>query len=500
MLENIIQGIEIVISYPTYLFVIVGLVLGIIIGAIPGIGPIIGMAILLPLTAPLEGVNVIIMFIMIYLGGMYGGSIAAILINTPGTAGAAATTFDGYPMSKKGRAKDALAISAVASSAGGIISLVILFLVLPIVTTIVLAFGSPEYFLIALLGIVMITIVAEGALLKGLTVGSFGLLITTVGVAPMTLDFRYPIHGALYDGISFVAVLIGLFAISEMLQLAGKQGTIASENEGGGVSGSIWDGALEVVRRPFTVLKSGLIGMSIGAIPGAGGSVSNFIAYAETLRSDKNPDSFGDGNPRGVMSSEASNSATVAGSLIPTLSFGIPGSGTTAVLLGALILHGIQPGPSLFAENIQITYSFLFALVLGNLLILTLGLTIITKAGIITRIDVNQIIPLVIILAVYGAINLRINFIDIVTLLLFGVIGFYMVKHDYSIIALVLGVVLGRIAEANLYRSLQLSGGELSIFVSPSQPLSLLLTISIVLLLFLPITLPYIRKISTNYI
>jgi putative tricarboxylic transport membrane protein len=263
------------------------------------------------------------------------------------------------------------------------------------------------------------------------------------------------------------------------------------------MGGSVLRGVKTVFRNPITTIKSSLIGMGIGAIPGSGASVSNFVSYAEAMRSDEDSASFGDGNPKGVIASEASNSATCAGSLIPTLSFGIPGSGTTAVLLGALLMHGMRPGPDLFSSNIDITYSFLIALFIGNILIIILGLSLVTKFGIITRIDVNYIVPIIISVALFGAYALRDNPADIVTVLVFGLVGFFFVKYHYSIIALVLGVVLGPIAEANLYRSLQLSDGSLRIFLSPEQPIALIITISIFIILFYPIITPLLKKSLT---
>ncbi len=486
-------AVDIVFSWPTFGWMILGILIGIVLGAVPGIGPAIGMALLLPLTSGMAGPDAIILFVCVYLGGKYGGSIAAILINTPGTAGAAATTLDGYPMSRDGKAITALSISATASFVGGLIAILILFAISPFLAQIVLAFGSPEYFLVALLGIAMITVVAKGGMVKGLVAGGFGLLITSMGFAPATGDLRYVSlqHPMFLDGIGFVAVLIGVFAVGEMLNLSKETGSIAQSGDqlgGGGLSGSRIEGIREVMNNPVTVVKSSLIGMAVGAVPGAGSSVSNFVSYAEAMRSDVDPDSFGKGNPRGVMAAECANSATVAGTLIPTISFGIPGSGATAVLLGALLLHGFRPGPRLFTTNIELTYSFFVALLIGNFVILTVGLIAITYLGYITKVDTDLIIPIVIVMAIFGSFAVRNNFLDVMTVAAFGIIGFYMVKHQYSIIALVLGVVLGPIAERNLYRSLQINphDGIRSAEIFFTRPISLVLVIGLVLILFGP--------------
>ncbi|GAB7021276.1 tripartite tricarboxylate transporter permease [Halostagnicola bangensis] len=478
--ESLFGAMEILVTWPTAGWLLVGLLAGIIIGTIPGLGPNLGLAVVLPLTMRLNGPDAIILLISIYSGAMYGGSIAAILINTPGTAAAAATTLDGYPMTRQGRAMDALSISATASAVGGAFAIVTLILLTPFLTTIVLMFGSPEYFLIALFGIALITIVAQGSMVKGLTAGAFGLLLSTIGFPVAAGQPRYTFDTfILYDGLDFVAVLIGIFAVGEMIKLAGEKGSLANKDLS--LSGNVLSGVRKVVTAPVTTIKSGYIGMFIGAIPGSGASISNFISYAEAVRSGGGDKEYGDGNYRGVIASEASNNGTVAGSLIPTFSFGIPGSGATAILLGGLMMHGLRPGPELFTDNVDITYSIFLALLAGNVVILLFGLLIITRAVYITTIDTDYIIPVVIAVASLGAFGLRGSWLDVFTVLVFGIFGFFMMKHNYSIIAFVLGIVLGPIAEENLVRSLQLSEGSLWIFVNEPIPLVLtLLTVAVI--------------------
>lgn len=493
LLGALAEAADILFSWPTFGWMLVGLLLGIVFGALPGIGSSLGMAIILPLTLPIQGVNAVILLVAIYSGAMYGGSIAAILINVPGTAAAAATTFDGYPLSQQGKAKNALAMSATASSIGGFFTIIALFLVSSVLVEIVLAFGSPEYFLIAILGISMITVVAQGSMVKGLISGFFGLLLTTIGIAPVSPTLRYTFGQlALYDGLDYVAALIGLFATTEMLYLAGRQGGIAEADVD--IAGSLREGVSETFDRPVTVIKSAFIGMGVGAIPGSGASVSNFLAYTEAMRSSSDDRSrFGDGNPTGVIASEASNNGTVGGSLIPTLSFGIPGSGSTAVLLGGLIMHGMVPGPDLFTTQLSQTYSLFLSLLVGNVVILLLGLSVITRLSYITQIDSNYIIPIIMVLATLGALTLRTNWIDVALVVVLGFVGYYMRKHNYSLIAFVLGFVLGPIAEQNLLRSLQLSGGSFAIFVE--KPLSLMLVIAIVIVLAGPYLGPRLSQL-----
>ncbi|WP_449289332.1 tripartite tricarboxylate transporter permease [Natronobacterium texcoconense] len=469
-------------------WVIVGVLIGIVVGALPGLGPPLGMAIVLPLTLPLGETNGIVLLVGIYSGAMYGGSIAAILINTPGVSSSAATMFDGYPMSKEGRAATALSISATASTIAGAFTITALLLFSPFLIDLVLAVGTPERFLIAVLGLAMITVVTRGSIAKGLLAGAAGLLVTTIGTAPMSLDNRYTDSMLLYDGINFVAVLIGLFAIAEMMKLAGQEGGIA--NGPVRIGGGVVEGVVETVKRPITVVKSGFIGMIVGSIPGAGATVSNFVAYSEAVRSSDDPNSFGSGNETGVVASEASNNGTVAGSLVPAISFGIPGSSSTAVLIGGLLMHGLNPGQSMFdpAGELALTYAMLLALLVGNVVILLVGLTLITRLGLLTRLDTDYIIPIVVVLSFLGTYALDANAIDVVTIVVFGVIGFYMVRYNYSVIAFVLGVVLGNIAERNLHTSLEISGGSWAIFVDPIQYgwFSPLLVLAICAVLFGP--------------
>lgn len=479
-------------SWPTPLWVVVGLTLGMIAGALPGVGSSLGMAIVLPLTLPLSPISALVLLVSMYSGAMYGGSIAAILVNVPGTGAAAATTFDGYPMSKDGRAVEALTISATSSALGGFLTVLTLIAISPILIEAVLLFGTPEYFLMAVLGLSMIGVVARGSVLKAIVAGAFGMLLTTIGIAPNSPELRYTFGSlSLYDGIDFIAALIGMFAIAEMIKLSAQRGGIAES--GIELGGSVLDGVRTVLRRPVTLIKSSFIGMFIGAVPGSGATVSNFISYGEAMRSSDNPDDFGSGEPDGVIAAEASNNGTVGGSLIPTISFGIPGSGSTAVLLGGLLMHGLRPGPQLFEAELATTYTFMLALLVGNLFILFVGVTLVTRLGILTQIDTHYIVPAVIVLSMIGGYTLRTNWMDVATVVGLGVFGYLMVKYNYSVIAFVLGVVLGPIAEENLIRSLQLSGGSYSIFVT--KPLSLLIVLGILIILFGPVVKPRLERL-----
>lgn len=491
-IEAFFEGLSVAISLDALFWLTVGLLLGIVLGALPGIGSPVGMAIVLPLTLPLESTVALILLISIYSGAMFGGSIAAILINAPGTESAAATTLDGYPMSKNGLAKNALAIATTASALNGFLAAGLLILISPTLIEVVLAFGSPEYFLLAILGISLITIVTQGSIVKGLVAGALGFMISTIGTGILSPRprFTFGMFG-LYDGIDFVAALIGMFAFAEMMKLAARK-QIAEETVE--LGGSIRDGIRSVFQHPKTVLKSGALGMGIGMIPGSGATTSTFVAYAEAARSAEDG-LFGEGDERGVIAPEGANNPTVSGSLVPTLSFGIPGSGSTAVLLGGILMHGLQPGPVLFGEQLQITYALFISLFLGNVLIIAVGLTIIPYASRITEINTNVIIPMVVVLAFAGTYTLNQSWFDVLAVLLLGVLGFYMVRYNYSVIAFVLGIVLGPIAEENFFRSLQISGGDYSIFLDPTgRPLSFLLSSIILLVLLGPFLKPSLER------
>lgn len=496
-IETLVEGIEIAISWPVIGWMAIGLLLGIVLGALPGIGSPVGMAIVLPLTLPLDATAAIILLASIYSGAMFGGSIAAILINAPGTESAAATTLDGYPMSKRGLAKNALAIATTASALNGFAGAIILIAISPILIGVVLAFGSPEYFLLAILGISLITIVTQGSVVKGLVAGALGFMISTIGTGILSASPRYTFgQFGLYDGIHFVAALIGMFAFAEMMKLAAMDQIAESDVE---IGGSIREGVMTVFKYPKTTIKSGLIGLGIGMIPGSGATTSTFVAYAEEARSSAKDGMFGEGDPRGVIAPEGANNPTVSGSLVPTLSFGIPGSGSTAVLLGGLLMHGLQPGPTLFGDQLQITYALFISLFLGNILILLVGLTIIPYASRITELNTNVIIPGVVVLSFAGAYTLNQNWFDVGAVLALGVLGFYMVRYNYSVIAFVLGIVLGPIAEENFFRSLQISGGEYSIFIDPiNRPLSFLLVLAIIFILVGPFVKPYVERMASR--
>jgi putative tricarboxylic transport membrane protein len=491
---SLTEAVGIVFSWPALGLLVAGVLCGILLGAIPGVGSVIGMAITLPLTIPLSGAEALIFLTAIYSGAMYGSSVSAILINVPGTPAAAASIYDGYPLTKQGKGKNALGMSATASALGGTTTMIALLAITPLVTSIVLLFETPHVFLVTILGIIMIAVIAaQGSTVKGVLAGAFGLLIMTVGTAPTTPTPRFTFGTyALLNGFSFVAILLGVFAIGEMIRIVDMEGGIADEIDE--IGGSVLRGVRATVSNWLLMLRSAFIGMGIGSMPGAGGAVSNFVSYAFEVKRSDDSDTYGDGNPRGLIAAESSNNGTVAGSLIPVLSFGIPGSPSTAILLGAFLVHGIDPGPTLFENSLELIYALIVSLVVSNVFIIVVGLILIAPFGYkISLVDTKYLVPIIVVLASLGTITLRSNPVDLLTILVFGVIGLLMKRYDYSIIALVLGAVLGTLSERTLNRSLILSDGSLGIFVG--DPLAGVLVGLIAVVLLIPILQGQVRRL-----
>ena len=481
-----VEALSMIFTLQVIAALIAGLLIGVVLGSLPGIGGILGMAIILPFTVEMDGLSAIIGLIAIYLGAMYGGAVSAILFNIPGTNAAVATTLDGYPLSKKGHAEEALTISALSSAIGGILAGIALLLTFPYLSPLLDLFGTPQKFLVAFLGIAILPLIARGSQFKSIFAASFGLLITTIGLAPMNLQMRYSFGSTfLESGIDFIAIIIGLFAVTEMALLAGKdRSNISGENK---ESFSIeWNEAKKggeyISNNIFPIIKSSFIGTTVGMIPGAGAAISTFVSYSEAVRSSNKPESFGEGNRLGLLSAEGANNATAIGSLIPVLAFGIPGSSASAVILGGMILHGVVPGPVLFSSEAAFLQSLFLATILLSLFVAVTGIFGVRYLSYVTKIDKQIIIPVVIIFSITGATTLNLNPVDILTAAIFGIIGYLFKKYNYPVISLLLGAILGGIMETTLFRSLQL-GTPAEVF---GDPVSLVLIIFIITLLLLP--------------
>lgn len=482
MLENLLLGLETLFSWTNLLAVFIGVTAGILVGVLPGLGPSIGVALLVPFTYSLEPSTSLILLAALYVGAEYGGSISAILISTPGTAAAVATVIDGYALNKKGYPGKALFTSLLSSTSGGIISTVFLiFLSIPL-ANFALKFGPPEYFALGIFGLAIVSSLSGKSLLKGLLMAVLGLIITTVGVDPISGAPRFTFgRPELLEGVPFLPALIGLFAVSEVFKMLEESFKTGKINEK--LAYTLL--SLKEIRAIIpTILRSSVIGSIVGTIPGAGAGVACWIAYDQEKRLSKNPEEFGKGALRGIAAPEAANNATVGGALVPLLALGVPGSPTTAILIGALILHGLQPGPQLFIKNPEIVYGLFVSLFLACLVMLIVGFAFIKLWMEVLCLPAGILAPVIFALSVIGSYSVRTTIFDVFLAFGFGITGYILKKYDFPLAPAVLAMVLGYMVESNFRRSLLLSKGSYLIFIS--RPLSLCLIVLAIISFVLP--------------
>lgn len=473
------------------LMIIIGVTIGIIIGCMPGLSAAMGVALLLPLTFGMKAESGLIMLGAIYCGAIFGGSISAILIHTPGTPASAATALDGYELTKKGKAGKALGTACFSSFCGGLLSCISLYFCAPILAKLAMKFASPEYFWLALFGLTIIAGVTSGSMLKGLMSGAFGLIISTIGMDPMEGTLRYMFGiDELYNGINVTCALIGLFSLSQVFILA--ESKIKERSEIISFNDSVILKWHEIKRITPTIIRSWLIGNIIGILPGAGASIACFLGYNEAKRFSKHKEEFGHGSIEGVAGSEAANNAVTGGSLIPTLTLGIPGESVTAVLMGGLIIQGLQPGPELFTYYAPMTYTFFAGFVVVQFFMLLIGLGGCKIFANISKISDAVLIPCIFVLCVVGSFAINNSFIDVVIMFIFGIIGYLMRKTGLNTAAVVLALILGPIGERGLRRSLAISNGDISILFS--TPICWMLIIFCLLSIFAPIIVKRLKK------
>lgn len=485
MYEAMIPTLLKMFEWPAPLYLLLGALLGYIFGILPGLGGPQVLAVLTPISISMEPTNAIILLIGAMGAIATSGSLTAILINTPGTGESAATTLDGFPLAKQGKAGYAIGASVSASLFGGIFGAVILTAVLPFGKFFVLAFSFQEYFMMAVMGLCLIATLSKGSLWKGLISGSLGLVIACMGYDPITGSTRYTFgNDYLYDGIGLVPAIIGLFAICEGIELVGQRGAIAGEavNTGDKLTG-VWAG----IKSPFvywgTFLRGSIIGTIIGIIPGVGGAVANWLAYGQEVSAQKGAGTFGKGDIRGVIAPESANNAKDGGALVPTLIFGIPGGAQMAVLIGALMLHGIQPGPRLMMDNPQIALALIYSLVLSNVAVAVLSIISANHLAKLTFVSGTFVGPLVLVLGLVGAYINSFEIQDVIVALVFGALGYTMNRFGYSRVALLIALVLGELMQKSLFQSLLVDGW--SGFVT--RPFSLTLLILTIVLVAYPL-------------
>jgi putative tricarboxylic transport membrane protein len=484
--ETFLQAAVEVFSSGSVVFVFLGVLLGLCFGIIPGLGGTTALALLIPITFTMDSLDAMYLAGGVMGATSFGGSITAILLNTPGTAPNAATSFDGYPLAQQGKAGLAIGASASASALGGLLGLITLMMFIPLAKEIVLLFGPVEFLLLTLLGLVAIAVSARGKLLRGLIAGGFGLMLAFVGVDTMSGETRFTLDtDYLWDGIPLVPTLTGLFAISQMIELSLKGGAVASKIENIGRISGMWDGVKAVFVNWTVLLRGSIIGTIIGAIPGLGGTVASFIAYTSTVQASRDPSSFGRGNIIGVIAPESANNAKDGGSLVPTVAFGIPGSAETAVFLGILVLHGIDPGPTLLLENEREIYGLIIALTLSAVGASVIGLLTARWLVRITFVNVNILVPLVVTISLTGVYVLQGKPGDVLLALIMGIFGYLMIRFDYPRLTLVIALVLGETAERSFHQSLLISDYNL-VGLIMDRPQAIILVLATVLTLLLP--------------
>jgi putative tricarboxylic transport membrane protein len=493
-MDLLVEGIVNVLNIKVILILFLSVAVGIIIGALPGLTATMGVALLLPVTFGMEPVTGILLLVGVYFGAIYGGSITAILLRTPGTPSSAATALDGYPMTVKGQAHKALTISTLSSTIGGVLSVIVLILVAPQLAEFALKFSAPETFALALFGLAIISSISGNSVLKGLIAGFVGLLIATIGIDPIGGFPRFTMGSTnLMGGVSYIPVLIGLFAAAEAFRSVEdifKSGLIFNTIEKVKLK---WAEFKSLI---WVILRSTGIGTFIGMIPGAGGDIASFLSYNEAKRFSKKPKEFGNGNPEGVAASEAANNACTGGAMIPLLTIGIPGDAVTAVMLGALMVQGLQPGPLLFTNHGGIVYTLFIGMLLANLLLLfygLLGIRIFTKILTIPKVVLT---PSILVLCIVGSYALGNNLFDVWVMLISGIIGYFMFRYDFPVSPVILALILGPMLEANLRRSLVLSDGNISILFT--RPISLTLIILAIITLFYPLIIKLFKGKKNN--
>lgn len=493
--SNVATGFGIALSLENILFCFVGAVLGTVIGVLPGIGPISAIAILMPITYSMNPTSAVIMLCGMYYGATYGGSTTSILINTPGEASSTVTCLDGYEMAKRGRAKAALATSAIGSFFGGTISTVLLMGISPLVASVALKFGPPEYFALMLLGLTMVSGLTTGSAVKGLIAALFGLLLSMVGIDPQTGSQRLTFGMIeLLEGIDFITVAIGMFAISEVLMAAGVFKKVVPEVLK--VKGSVWI-SWEDLKASFPAyIRGTAIGFAIGALPGAGGTTSSFVSYVVEKKVSKHPEQFGHGAIEGVAAPETANNAAHQAALVPLMTLGIPTSAVTALLLGAFIAYGLQPGPLLFENNPKFVWAVFASMYVGNVILLILNLPLVNLFAKLLDLPGAILYSMVLAFCILGVYAVRLSMFDVGMMLVFGIIGYVMRMYKYPVAPVLLALILGDLMEQNFRRSLILSNGDPSIFVT--RPITVVLLILCAVVLLGPSVLGSWRKFRSN--
>jgi putative tricarboxylic transport membrane protein len=491
--ENVVGGFQDAISPTNLAFCFLGVLAGTVIGVLPGLGQTTGVALLLPLTLGLEPLTAFILLAGIYYGCQYGGTITSVLIATPGEPSTVVTTIDGYQMARQGRAGPALAIAAIGSFLAGTISIVFLMTLAPVFATFALQFGPPETFALVVLGMAGVVGFSSASRSKGLAMGALGVAFATIGIDAQTGIARFTFGNVeLLGGFGFVEAIIGLFAISEVL----------TQIEAGGVEPirtRLRDMLLtrEDWRRcRMPIVRGGIVGFLIGVMPGGGATLASFISYDIERRLSRHSEEFGKGAIEGVASPEAANNAAANGAFVPTLTLGIPGSATTAVLLGAFLLFGIQPGPLLMQEQADLVWGLMASFYIGNVLLLLLNLPLAPVFALMLRLRYAFVYPIILLMSLVGAYAVENQMWGVWLALGFGLLGYFMKRYDYPVAPVILGLVLGGLMEKSFVQSSAMGGGGVGIFLQ--RPIALLLFALTLAVMFGPYLAKRVRNFANS--
>jgi putative tricarboxylic transport membrane protein len=471
VLENLWMGANQIAGIAPLAATLAGVVLGIIVGAMPGLSPSMGVALLVPFTYGMSPTVALLLLVAIYIGASYGGSITAIIVNAPGTASSVVTAIDGYPMTRQGQAKRALGVSLVASCVAGMIGTIILVVFSAPLAGLATRFHPAEYFALAVFGLATVASMAGGNALRAFIAALIGLLLNTIGTDPISGFTRFSLEVTpLSDGFMLIPALIGLFALSEVFIAADSR----KQPEAEATASGSWPRLVEYWRLKRTIFLSSAIGTVVGVFPGAGAVIASFIAYDASKRISKEPERYGKGSPEGVAAAEAANSGSVGGALVPLLTLGIPGSATTAVLIGAMMIHKLNPGPQLFSGRPEVVNGLFAGCFAANLILLAVGLLGARLWVKVTHVPKATLHVMIIALSVLGAFAVRNSMFDVWCCIGFGLLGWLLKRNNYPVAPIVLGLVLGSIAETNFRRAVMMDG--FSVFLQrPASAIMLLI-------------------------
>jgi putative tricarboxylic transport membrane protein len=495
-LTHIINGFSVALQPINLWYTFIGVLMGTIIGVLPGIGPSAGIALLIPVTNGMDPTSALIMLAGIYYGAKYGGSTTAILIRTPGEAASVMTSIDGYEMAKKGRAGAALAVSAIGSFIAGTIGVIGLTLFAVPLTSMALKFGPAEYFTLMLFAMTAVSTLTGASPAKGVIATILGLMIATIGIDLQSGQARFTMDVPEFqDGVGFVVVVVGLFAMAEVFRGFEDmfKGTSAPAMK---ITGKLWLTREEWRRSIGPIWRGGIIGFVIGVLPGAGGTIASIMSYSAEKRMSKHPEEFGKGAIEGVAGPESANNSDTAGALVPLLTLGVPGGGATAVMLGAFIMYGIQPGPLLFQNRPDLVWGLIDSMYVGNVMLLILNLPLIGLFVRLLYIPSGILYPLIVAISAIGAYAINGSTVDLWLILFFGIIGYLFDKLDIPVAPLVLSLVLGGIMEQSFRQAMTISSGDLKIFYGSSITVTLLVMSAISVAL--PFILPLLRRLRSS--